>query len=62
MEARGVTFEGTGGKHPYRLRKAGARLYTIPAHRGLQTEINDIYIRAMCRNFGIDVEAFKRDL
>lgn len=36
--------------------------YTIPSHGGLKGEITDVYIRALCRAFGIDLEEFKRDL
>lgn len=40
-------------------KKLGYRTHPIPAHRGPNSEISDIYIRAFCRNFGIDFAEFR---
>lgn len=50
------------GKHPFKAVYPGVRAYPIPAHNGLRTEITDLYIRGLCRNFGIDLEEFKKHL
>jgi predicted RNA binding protein YcfA (HicA-like mRNA interferase family) len=35
--------------------------YTLPLHHGERTELSDVYLRALCRAFGIDdFEAFRR--
>lgn len=62
LEARGITVETppSGGSH-YRARKDSI-VYPIPSHGGLKGEINDIYIRGLCRRFGLDEDAFRRDL
>lgn len=37
----------------------GQELYPIPAHNGLKSEIDDVYVRGLCRAFGIDVAELK---
>ena len=51
--------EPSKGSH-WKCRKDGFGVYTIPAHNGLKAEISDVYIRAVCRHFEIDLEEFKR--
>jgi hypothetical protein len=34
--------------------------YSLPLHHGEGTELSEIYLRALCRRFGIDYEAFRR--
>lgn len=46
------------GKHCYKLRRPGERPYTVPAHNGLKTEIGDEYLKAFCRQYGIDLSEF----
>lgn len=53
--------EPNSGSH-WLLRRQGVRVYTVPAHNGLRSEISDVYIRALCRHFGIDEDEFRSKL
>jgi hypothetical protein len=33
--------------------------YSLPAHNGPKTELSDVYIRGLCRAFGIDYDEMK---
>ncbi len=46
-----------GGSH-YRVRVQG-RVYTLPAHNGLRTDISEIYVAGLCRVLKMSVEDFK---
>jgi len=46
-------------KGSHRRATRGGELFTIPAHNGLKTEIDDKYIRALCRKFGLDEAALR---
>lgn len=46
-----------GGSH-FKAKKDGHRTFPIPAPNGEKTEVSDFYIRALCRNFEIDLEEF----
>ncbi|GMV44040.1 MAG: hypothetical protein AMXMBFR64_57560 [Myxococcales bacterium] len=61
LEARGVAVVEAGGRHPYRAERDG-KVYPIPAHNGLKSELADVFIRGVCRCFGLDQDAFFRDL
>ncbi len=37
-------------------------MYPLPAHNGPKTELSDIYIRGLCRAFGIDEREFRKRL
>jgi hypothetical protein len=52
----------TGGGSHWRAGRADGRSYRIPAHNGERTEINDKYIRGLCREFGIDYAELKKRL
>jgi hypothetical protein len=54
----GYELDEGAGKHNWRFRKEGERTYPIPAHNGLRTEIDFKYIRGLCRNLNIPLEAF----
>lgn len=54
LRAFNVEVVEGGGKHNYRATRTGCRVYTIPAHRGWQTEVADCYISGACRHFGLD--------
>lgn len=51
--------EPSKGSH-WKAQKAGCRVYTLPAHNGKKTQIDDKYIRAMCRSLGLDEDEFRR--
>ena len=44
-----------GGRH-FHARKDGFGVYPIPAHNGKKSEIADVYLRALCRHFQLDLE------
>jgi len=50
------------GSHWKIVDTATGRSYTVPAHNGPRTEIDDKYIRAMCRYFDIDYKDLKKKL
>ena len=53
----------TKGSHCIFHRPSGkGRPYPVPAHNGMKTEIPDVYIRGICRAFGLDYEGVKRRL
>lgn len=56
----GVTPPSSGSH--WNAKKPGARTFVIPAHNGDRTEVDDNYIRSLCRNFGLDVDEFKKHL
>jgi len=49
------------GSH-WLAKKPGFRTYPIPAHNAERTEVSDVYIRGLCRNFGIDAAEFRERL
>jgi|HubBroStandDraft_6_1064221.scaffolds.fasta_scaffold1437747_2 hypothetical protein len=59
LRTMGVEVETPKSGSHFVARKPGCRPYPIPAHNGLKSEIEDKYIRALCRNFGIDPAALK---
>lgn len=54
LREMGVEISDKGGKHTYRAIKPGCRVFTVPAHNGYKTEIDDKYIQALCRNLDLD--------
>lgn len=51
------------GSHWMCRRADGAvRGYPIPAHNGLKTEIDDKYIRGLCRHFGLSEAELRKML
>jgi hypothetical protein len=58
----GAKLRDGGGKHNWFVDSPGRRPYTIPAHNGLKTEIEDKYINALCRHLGVDRGDFWRIL
>ena len=56
----GVTV--TPGARHFHARDEHGRVYPIPAHNGLKTEISDVYLRKFCQAFGIDYAEFRRQL
>ena len=49
------------GSH-WKFRRAKDGSYPVPAHNGLRTEIDDVYIRGLCNHFGIDPAEFAEKL
>ena len=44
-----VTVEPARGSH-WKATKAGFGCYIIPAHKGTKQELDDVYLRGVCRN------------
>lgn len=58
----GVTVvEPRKGSH-WKASAAGKLSYSLTAHNGLKSEIPDVYLRGVCRNFDIDFDAFLKEL
>lgn len=58
----GVTVsEPKKGSH-WKATAAGKPSYPLTAHNGLKSEITDVYIKGVCRNFDIDYDAFVKEL
>lgn len=36
------------------------KFYALPCHNGPKQELSDVYIKALCRAFGLDYDAFKK--
>jgi hypothetical protein len=53
--------EPSSGSH-WQCRRAGSRMYPLPAHNGLRTEIDDKYLSAFCKHFGLDEDEFRKAL
>jgi len=51
--------EPSSGSH-WQARKQGCRMYPLPAHNGLRTEIDDKYIAAFCKHFGLEEDEFRK--
>jgi hypothetical protein len=57
LESFGVTIaEPRGGGGSHWIAKRAGTVFPIPLHNGLKTEVSDLYIRGLCRAFGL-VEA-----
>ena len=53
-----VTAPKAGGSH-WIARRLGT-VYPIPCHNGPKTELSDVYIRGVCRAFGIDEQELRK--
>jgi hypothetical protein len=61
VTALGFTLEPPKRGSHWKVRRGG-RSYPIPAHNGLKEEIQDPYIRGLCRFLGIELEEFRKRL
>lgn len=50
------------GSHWKAIRASDGKVYPLPAHNGLKTELPDVYLRGLCRCFAWDFAAFVADL
>lgn len=50
--------EPSKGSH-WKIYGPDRKMYPIPVHNGLKTEIPDSYIRGLCRTFGLDEAEFR---
>ncbi len=57
--ALGIDVEAPGrGSHWKALRDG--TVYPLPAHNGPKSELDDIYIRGLCRAFGLNEREFRK--
>jgi hypothetical protein len=54
-----VTVEAPGSGSHFKARR-GSTVFPIPAHNGPKSEIDDRYIRAVCRAFDLDENELRR--
>lgn len=62
LKELGLEVKEPDGSSHWRIVGADGKTYTIPSHNGLKAEISDIYIRGVCRAFGLDLADFKNRL
>ncbi|MBI5479974.1 MAG: hypothetical protein HY906_14000 [Deltaproteobacteria bacterium] len=61
LRKSGVQVVRRAGKGSHAVLDDGkGNLYTIPLTNGDRTELSDVYLRGLCRAFGLDFDAFKR--
>ncbi len=61
LRAMGLQVEERSAKGSHVVITDGkGRTYTIPAHRGDNTELSDPYLRGVCRAFDLDYKAFRK--
>ncbi len=58
LKEHGVRIEHAS-RH-YVARRGEGRAYAIPAHKGMDTELPDVYLKGCCKHFGIDPNAWKK--
>lgn len=61
VEALGVVVDAPNSGSHWKARRDG-KTYPLPAHNGARTELDDVYIRGLCRCFGLDEAELRRHL
>ena len=61
VEFGGEIEEPKSGSH-WKAKRLGFGSYPIPAHNGPKTEIDDCYIRGLCRSLQFDEVEFRKKL
>lgn len=61
LAQNGVTFEKPKRGSHYKVRRDGCRPYTLPCPNGDRTELDDRYLKALCRNLNLDFDALMSD-
>lgn len=62
LRKRGIAVETPNRSSHYKAVGPSGKTYPIPAHNGPKTEISDVYVKGVCRAFGIDEAEFRADL
>ena len=44
------------------LRNAAGNTYPVSLHNGDRTELSDVYLRGICKKFGLDYAEFRKKL
>ncbi len=58
----GIAAERPSRGSHWKLRDRSGKAYTLPCPNGERSEISDVYLRALCRTFGLDLDELKRRL
>ena len=62
LEAFGLTVETPRGGGSHWRVTDGVRSYSVPLPNGVKTELSDVYVRGVCRAFGLDEKALRAKL
>jgi hypothetical protein len=62
LVACGVLVKTRTGKGSHVVLCHGQKTYPVSLHNGDRTELSDVYIRGICRKFGIDYQTFRSKL
>lgn len=62
LEQHGILYENPPGGGSHGRFTDGRTVYPVPARNGLKTEVGDVYIRGVCRCFGLDLAELKNAL
>lgn len=62
IEALGGRVEKPNSGSHWRAYTADGRMYTLPSHNGLRGELDDKYIRALARHFGVSFDSMMKSL
>lgn len=54
-----VLHEPGSGSH-WKFVAVDGKTYSVPAGNGLKTEIDDVYLKGLCRTFGLDYKKLKQ--
>ena len=58
----GFTVEPpTSGSH-WKIRDQAGKLYPLPCPNGERSEISDVYVKGLCRAYGLDLAGFRAKL
>lgn len=60
LESIGLQVVEADGTSHWKIMDAAGKMYPIPLHNGLKTEVSDVYLRGICRAFGIDWATLKK--
>lgn len=61
LAAHGVDLERPRSGSHWKFR-TDSETYPVPAPNGTRSEISDIYIRGLCRTFGVDYDELLKEL
>lgn len=63
LKKMGIVYEliepGSGS---HWVLECNGKAYILPLHNGPKTEVSDVYIRGLCRNFSIDEKQLRSHL
>ena len=63
LKACGIESLSRGGKGSHVILINGSgKTYPVSLHNGAKTEISDVYVRGICRFFGIEYEELMKNL